>query len=101
MRDGTELVGWGMATGIWEALQMPAGVRIVLTADDHAEIACATSDIGTGTYTVMAQVAADMLGLPIENISIKLCDSHITPISCRGRIVDRGFRVQRDCGHRG
>jgi xanthine dehydrogenase YagR molybdenum-binding subunit len=75
MRDGTELVGWGMATGVWEALQMPAAVRIVLTANGHAEIACATSDIGTGTYTIMAQVAADMLGLPIESVSIKLGDS--------------------------
>src|SRR3954471_12445083 len=65
MRDGTELVGWGMATGVWEALQMPAAVRITLSANGHAEIACATSDIGTGTYTIMAQVAADTLGLPI------------------------------------
>ena len=75
MRDGTELVGWGMATGIWEALQVPAAVRIVLSADGDAEIACATSDIGTGTYTIMAQVAADVLGLPIDNISIRLGDS--------------------------
>jgi xanthine dehydrogenase YagR molybdenum-binding subunit len=64
-----------MATGVWEALQMPAAVRITLAADGHAEISCATSDIGTGTYTIMAQVAADALGLPIENISIKLGDS--------------------------
>ena len=62
MRDGGELVGWGMATGVWEALQMPIAVRIVLTANGHAEVSCATSDIGTGTYTIMAQVAADMLG---------------------------------------
>lgn len=75
MRDGSELVGWGMATGVWEALQMPTAVRIALTANGHAEVACATSDIGTGTYTIMAQVAADMLGLPIESISIKLGDS--------------------------
>jgi xanthine dehydrogenase YagR molybdenum-binding subunit len=75
MRDGSELVGWGMATGIWEALQMPAAVRIVLTANGHAEVACATSDIGTGTYTIMAQVAADALGLPLDNITIKLGDS--------------------------
>ena len=75
MRDGSELVGWGMATGVWEALQVPITVRIVLTANGHAEVACATSDIGTGTYTIMAQVAADMLGLPLENISIKLGDS--------------------------
>jgi len=46
-----------------------------LTANGHAEVACATSDIGTGTYTVMAQVAADMLGLPIDNITVKLGDS--------------------------
>ena len=75
MRDGSELVGWGMATGIWEALQMPIAVRIVLTANGHAEVSCATSDIGTGTYTIMAQVAADMLGLPLDNITIKLGDS--------------------------
>ena len=75
MRDGSELVGWGMATGVWEALQMPIAVRIVLTANGHAEVACATSDIGTGTYTIMAQVAADMLGLPLDSVTIKLGDS--------------------------
>jgi xanthine dehydrogenase YagR molybdenum-binding subunit len=77
MRDGSDLVGWGMATGVWEALQGPITVRIVLTANGHAEVACATSDIGTGTYTIMAQVAADMLGLPLDNISIKLGDSSL------------------------
>jgi xanthine dehydrogenase YagR molybdenum-binding subunit len=75
MREGSELVGWGIASGIWEALQMKTVARIVLTANGHAEVACATSDIGTGTYTIMAQVAADMLGLPIDNVSIKLGDS--------------------------
>jgi xanthine dehydrogenase YagR molybdenum-binding subunit len=77
MRDAGDLIGWGMATGVWEALQMPIAVRIALSANGHAEVACATSDIGTGTYTIMAQVAADMLGLPLENISIKLGDSSL------------------------
>jgi xanthine dehydrogenase YagR molybdenum-binding subunit len=75
MRDGAELIGWGMATGVWEALQVPITVRIVLTANGHAEVSCATSDIGTGTYTIMAQVAAEMLGLPLDNVTIKLGDS--------------------------
>ena len=75
MREGNELIGWGMATGIWEALQMPIAVRIILSANGHAEVSCATSDIGTGTYTIMAQVAADMLGLPMESITIKLGNS--------------------------
>jgi xanthine dehydrogenase YagR molybdenum-binding subunit len=77
MRDASDLVGWGMATGVWDAFQVPITVRIVLSANGHAEVACATSDIGTGTYTIMAQVAADMLGLPLDNISIKLGDSSL------------------------
>jgi xanthine dehydrogenase YagR molybdenum-binding subunit len=75
MREGGDLVGWGMASGIWEALQMPTAARIVLSVNGHAEVSCATSDIGTGTYTIMAQLAADMLGLPIENVTVKLGDS--------------------------
>ncbi|UWU74257.1 xanthine dehydrogenase family protein molybdopterin-binding subunit [Bradyrhizobium huanghuaihaiense] len=84
MRDGKELVGWGMATGVWEALQMPVAVRIVLTANGHAEVSCAASDIGTGTYTIVAQVAADALGLPIENISVRLADSSLPQAPVEG-----------------
>src|SRR4051812_43172762 len=84
MRDGKELVGWGMATGVWEALQMPVAVRIVLTANGHAEVFCAASDIGTGTYTIMAQVAADALGLPIGSISVKLADSTLPQAPVEG-----------------
>jgi len=84
MRDGSELVGWGMATGVWEALQMPMAARIVLTANGHAEVSCAASDIGTGTYTIMAQVAADTLGLPLENITIKLGDSTLPQAPVEG-----------------
>lgn len=75
MKEGHELIGWGMATGVWDAMQMPITVRMALTSNGHAEVSCATADIGTGTYTIMAQVAADILGLPIEAISIKLGDS--------------------------
>jgi xanthine dehydrogenase YagR molybdenum-binding subunit len=78
MRDGSELVGWGMATGIWEALDVSMAARVVLTANGHAEVSCATSDIGTGTYTIMSQVAADMLGLPLENVSARLGDSTLS-----------------------
>ncbi len=84
MRDGKELVGWGMASGVWEALQMPAAALIVLTANGHAEISCAASDIGTGTYTILAQVAADSLGLPIENITVKLGDSTLPQAPVEG-----------------
>jgi xanthine dehydrogenase YagR molybdenum-binding subunit len=84
MRDGTELVGWGMASGVWEALQMPVAARIVLTANGHAEVACSFSDIGTGTYTIAAQVAADELGLPLDNITVKLGDSSLPQAPVEG-----------------
>ncbi|AWM00410.1 xanthine dehydrogenase family protein molybdopterin-binding subunit [Bradyrhizobium amphicarpaeae] len=84
MRDGKDLIGWGMATGVWEALQMPVAARIVLTANGHAEVSCAASDIGTGTYTIVAQVAADALGLPIENISVRLADSTLPQAPVEG-----------------
>ena len=82
MQDGNELTGWGMATGIWEAMQMKTAARIALTANGHAEVSCATADIGTGTYTIMTQLAADMLGLPLESITAKL--RNLTGLSCDG-----------------
>jgi xanthine dehydrogenase YagR molybdenum-binding subunit len=75
MREGREFVGWGIASGVWDAWQTKTAARILLTANGHAEVACGTSDIGTGTYTIMAQVTADMLGLPIDNVTVKLGDS--------------------------
>jgi xanthine dehydrogenase YagR molybdenum-binding subunit len=84
MREGNDLVGWGMATGVWEALQMPVAARILLGANGHAEVSCAASDIGTGTYTILAQVAADTLGLPIENVTITLGDSSLPQAPVEG-----------------
>jgi xanthine dehydrogenase YagR molybdenum-binding subunit len=84
MREGRELIGWGMASGVWEALQMPVAARVVLTANGHAEISTAASDIGTGTYTIVAQVAADALGLPIENITVRLGDSSLPQAPVEG-----------------
>jgi xanthine dehydrogenase YagR molybdenum-binding subunit len=84
MRDGTDLIGWGMATGVWDAMQRPFDTRITLTANGHAEVACAASDIGTGTYTIMAQVTADMLGLPLDNVTVKLGDSSLPRAQVEG-----------------
>lgn len=84
MREGRELIGWGMASGVWEALQMPTAVRVMLTANGYAEISTAASDIGTGTHTIVAQVAADALGLPIENITVRLGDSSLPQAPVEG-----------------
>ena len=84
MRDGNELVGWGMATGIWEAMQMKASARAVLTANGSVEIASATADIGPGTYTMMTQLAAEMLGVPLENVTARLGNSALPDAPVEG-----------------
>ncbi|HJU54745.1 MAG TPA: xanthine dehydrogenase family protein molybdopterin-binding subunit [Pyrinomonadaceae bacterium] len=76
MRDGRLLVGWGTATGIWGAFQMPAAARITLKADGTtAHVASATSDIGPGTYTVITMIAAEYLGLRPEQVKFELGDT--------------------------
>ncbi|MDY7226154.1 xanthine dehydrogenase family protein molybdopterin-binding subunit [Hyalangium rubrum] len=84
MREGKQLVGWGMATGIWEAMQQPASAKAVLSIDGTLTVSSATSDIGTGTYTVMTQIAADTLGLPIDAVTFKLGDSSLPPSPLQG-----------------
>ncbi len=83
-RDGNELVGWGMATGVWEAMQMKASAKAVVTANGSVEIASATADIGPGTYTMMTQLAAEMLGVPLENVTAKLGDSALPDAPVEG-----------------
>ena len=75
MKEGTELIGWGMATGIWDALQMFARARAVLHADGRLVVESAATDIGTGTYTAMSMIAAHAMGLPLEDVVFRLGDS--------------------------
>jgi xanthine dehydrogenase YagR molybdenum-binding subunit len=77
MRDGKHLIGWGMACGAWETMQGPANAKASLSISGKLTVSSATSDIGTGTYTVMAQIAADALGLPIEQVQFVLGDSSL------------------------
>lgn len=84
MRDGRLLVGWGTATGIWGAFQMPATARITFKADGTAHVASATSDIGPGTYTVITMIAAEYLGLPIERVEFELGDTKLPRAPAQG-----------------
>lgn len=72
MHDDHELTGWGVATGMWDAMFMKASARARLSANGDLEVATAASDIGTGTYTIVGQVASDTLGIPIDDISVKI-----------------------------
>lgn len=75
MRRGNKLVGYGMATGIWDANRLFGRAEAMMTADRKVEVKSAVTDIGTGTLTIMTQIAADELGLPIEDITFSHADS--------------------------
>src|SRR5215470_17590705 len=100
MQDGEMLVGWGMATGVWDSKQTPTGAKAVLTADGKLTVSSATADIGTGTYTIMTQIAAETLGLPIENVTFRLGDSSLPNAPAEGGSFTAstvGTAVQRVC----
>ncbi len=81
-RDGLTL-GWGMAGCSWIAARFPAEASVELRADGSARVACGTQDIGTGTYTILAQLVAEKTGLPLERIDVALGDTALPagPIS--------------------
>ena len=100
MREGRELIGWGMATGCWEAQMMKTSARATLTPDNRLEIACATADIGTGTYTILTQIGADAFGLSMEAVTTKLGDSSLPTSPVAGgswTAASAGTAVQLAC----
>ena len=100
MKEGRELIGWGVATGLWQANFSKTSASAKLSANGHLEVASASSDIGTGTYTVMVQVAADTLGLPPESITARLGDSDLPTAPVEGGswgAASTGAAVQLAC----
>jgi len=83
MRAGRELVGWGYATATYPANRSPANAVARLKPDGMVVVQCGTQDLGTGTYTLMAQVAAQTLGFPLERVRAELGDSRFpeAPVS--------------------
>lgn len=75
IRDGRSLVGLGVAAGFRNNLTMKSGARVRLDGRGAVTVETDMTDIGTGSYTIIAQTAAEMMGLPIERISVRLGDS--------------------------
>ena len=75
-RDGLTL-GWGMATAAWVAARFAAEANIQLLDDGTTRIACGTQDIGTGTYTILAQLAAEKAGVTLDKVEVALGDTSL------------------------
>ncbi|WP_431898014.1 xanthine dehydrogenase family protein molybdopterin-binding subunit [Nonomuraea sp. bgisy101] len=79
MRDGDWLVGYGLAGVSFFWYQAPCQAGATVRRDGTALVRSAVTDIGTGTYTVMAQLSAELLGLDLERVTFELGDSDLPP----------------------
>ena len=83
-RRGKFLIGHGMATATYPAIRSTASVKIQMFQNGSIKLMSATQDIGTGTYTIMAQTLADALGVAVEKISVEIGDSSLPPAPISG-----------------
>ena len=98
-RDG-RLLGMGMASATYPAHRSPASAMARILADGTAYVQAGSQDIGTGTYTIMTQIAADALGLPPEKVRFELGDTKMpeTPVSGGSQTAaSTGSAVQQTC----
>src|SRR5690606_23889797 len=77
----------------WMAKRLPASVEVSLHEDGSARVACATQDIGTGTYTMLAQMVASVIGLPLDRIKVVLGDTGLPPGPVSGGSMVTGSLV--------
>jgi xanthine dehydrogenase YagR molybdenum-binding subunit len=84
MRDGDWLIGWGCATATYPTLAAPATARVQLYAEGRARVQLAAHDVGTGTYTIVAQRVAERLGLPVDAVQVLMGDSALPPAPVSG-----------------
>ena len=100
MRNGKKLVGWGMATGIWEAIHMKSSAEVEVFDNGGIEVSSSVTDIGTGTYTILAQIAADVFGLELDRIRVRIGDSSLAEAPLQGgswTASSSGAAVQDAC----
>jgi xanthine dehydrogenase YagR molybdenum-binding subunit len=81
VRDGSWLVGLGMAAGFRNNQLIKSAARVSLDGNGVVTVTTDMTDIGTGSYTIIAQTAAEMIGVPIEKVVVLLGDSNF-PVSC-------------------
>jgi xanthine dehydrogenase YagR molybdenum-binding subunit len=84
MRDGDWLIGWGCASAVYPTHIGAAAARVKLSADGRATVQLAAHEIGTGVMTVVGQMAAERLGIPLDQVDVELGDSIYPPVPVAG-----------------
>jgi xanthine dehydrogenase YagR molybdenum-binding subunit len=75
MHEGHYRIGWGMAASSFPVFRMASQACVAIGRDARVVVRCGTQDIGTGTYTVLAQLAAETLGVPLAQVAVELGDT--------------------------
>ncbi|HEY9058454.1 MAG TPA: xanthine dehydrogenase family protein molybdopterin-binding subunit [Aurantimonas sp.] len=83
-REGEWLIGMGMASAVRVNMLAESEARVRLDPDGTAKVETDMTDIGTGTYAILTQIAAEMLGLPVDNVTTILGDTELPPASGSG-----------------
>jgi xanthine dehydrogenase YagR molybdenum-binding subunit len=83
-REGEWLIGMGMAAALRGNFTVQAEAEVILGADGRATVKTDMTDIGTGTYTILAQTVGEMLGLPISAIIVNIGDTDLPPSAGSG-----------------
>jgi xanthine dehydrogenase YagR molybdenum-binding subunit len=78
-REGRWLIGYGMSAGIRGNFMVPSQARAKLAPDGRLTVQTAMTDIGTGSYTIFAQIAAETMGLPLDQVTVELGDTNLPP----------------------
>lgn len=88
-QEGTARIGWGVATACYPARRQPCAMRLRLDRAARLTVECGTQDMGSGTYTTLAEMAADALGLPRDQIDVQLGDTQLPqgPISAGSQVT--------------
>jgi xanthine dehydrogenase YagR molybdenum-binding subunit len=84
MRDGDWLIGWGCATALYPTHVGPAAARVRLMHNGDVKVQTAAHEIGNGVYTILAQLAAERLGVNLSSVKVEVGDSRLPPAPVAG-----------------
>jgi xanthine dehydrogenase YagR molybdenum-binding subunit len=84
MRDGDWLIGWGCASAVYPTHIGASTARVQLSSDGRARVQIAAHEIGTGVMTIVGQMAAERLGVPLDAVQVEVGDSNLPPVPVAG-----------------
>jgi len=105
LRDGRLRLGWGMAAACYPVYRMASHAQVAVDPDGGVTVRCGTQDLGTGTTTILAQLAAGALGVPLDRVAVEIGDTDLPegPYSGGAHVsasvtpaVERAARALRD-----